>query len=539
MSKPYGFLKQEHPVYKRLKKAWKRDERRYRGADGVLNELTRFDWEKTSKHYAQRQAKATYINFGALKASALSGHLMANAPRPGAGLSFGTLGEVRPKEERRTAPSRAELVYFNVDGVGNSGSQWDPWWMAVHRWAMVTGHRWVMATTPSEAPLNRLREQQGLHPYLVHLSPLRVINWHSDERGLAWAVVTVPRRKVELRDGKLVGNDGALGYLLLVRKGETLFGPDFAGGGWWEFDADTEPTGSKGTWERTKGEIPLWPHFAERDEGTTEEPALSRPQLTELMQIAVSLMDLSSAADFDAIDAAASIQWLLGVDVPSHEAAMDVIEQGGRWVPLQAPVDGEGRVDVKDGSMGAVTSEVFQRRIEALLEMAHQHFATAASTPDASGKSKQMGFLESIGPQLSRYAYELEASQNIAIHFLELLFGGDGPKSTVLPGGEVQWQRQWDLAPLGTDVEDILRLQETAGVRSPTLTAEVLAMAVEAKGLIVDLKLLARIRAELLVAAHDAATAARQADAESAEVRDLRRSGRRAGVTDVEGADDE
>lgn len=525
MNERYAFLRQEHPIYTRTKRAWMRDERRYRGGDGVLKELTRFAWETGPEHYESRQGKATYVPFGALKAGVLTGHLMSNAPRAGAGLNFGTLGEVRPKDEKRTEPTRAELIAFNVDGLGNQGSQWETWWASVHRWAMVTGHRWIMATTPREQPANQADEAKGLHPYLWHLSPLRVPNHHTDELGLAWAVITIPVREMQLVDGKLKGNAGATGYMLVVRAGVTLFGAEFEGGGWWTFDSKCNPTGARGNWAATGGEIPLWPHFAERDEGTTEEPAMSRPQLTELMQIAVSLMDICSAADFDAIDAAASIQWLLGVDPDGHNAAMKVIQEGGRWVPLPAPVsDGPGttRVDVKDGSMGAVTSEVFQRRIDALLELARQHFQTQASSPDASGESKRMGFLEGIGPQLARYASELEASQNTGIHFLEMLFGRPGG-ALVMPTGEVQWAQQWDLSPLTADIDEMFSLQQKAGVSSPTLTASLLSLAVEQKGLIVDLNVLRTIRAELTVAAHEAADAQRQARAADAEARDLRR----------------
>lgn len=496
------FLLQKHPIYDRWKDIWLRNERRIRGGDHVLSELQQFDWElATGAHYLARQQMATYVNFPDMFATTMIGHLLRKAPRVDDGaLSFGRLGEVRTT--RSTKPTRAEMIYYNADGVGNNDSQWDNFWGNSTKWAMGTGHRWIMVETPRTpegVALTQQDELEGKRPYLVSLSPLSVPNWHFDRDGrLAWMVVAHLDRQPQVLHGKFQGNVETTRYVLLVRKGITTLGAEYASGGWWEFDSElNQVAGATGDWSRTGGVIPSFPHFYERDHGEANPsllpseavevvnnvsgfPAMSRPGLTELGNAAVSYMNLSSAADFDAWDAAISVQFLLGVDESGFNLAMAKFAKGSRFIPVPVNRETEGIPSVHDSSTGTVVADVFDKRLASKrAEVSRQAVMESdTGTTAPSGISQQAEFSGAKAPRLALMASELEQAQNAAIYFLELRWGFAEPE------GFAQWTRDFSLVDVLDSVNNFLALQKLAGVSSKTLTAKSLVLAARARDLI-------------------------------------------------------
>lgn len=482
-----AFLDSRHPIYVACEEAWERNERRIRGGEDVLDELKRFDWESRTPpageertHYEIRRDRATYINLPDMFATTTLGHLMRDAPAPGAGLDFGTLGEVR-RERDASAPTRAELIYYNADGVGNDGSQWDNFWNAALKRAMATGHRWIMVEAPREAPGNFARELDGLRPYLVEFDPGSVTNWHYDLGRLQWAVVRVStRRPIVNGRGQLSNNDAADGYLLMVRNGCSDLGTDFASGGWWLYDSKKVLLG-EGRWTNTQGEIPMFPLYYERDTGTKARPAMSRSGLTELGAIAVSYMDLLSAWQFDAWDAAMSVTFLRGVDRDGFNLAVEKMAEGSRFIPLMTEERSGHVPDIQDGSTGAVTADVFERLTNAMFAAAERvSTMEATSAPESSGASKVAGFNEEKAPRLALAASNLEQAQNTAIHFLELRWG------TGRPAGSVVWPRKFELVDLIDEIRSIFELEKVAGIHSATLGKKLMIQAVREKGLVTD-----------------------------------------------------
>lgn len=497
-----------HPLYEEREAEWLVCERRFRGGTGVLEELSRFEWERAGTtvgsakagneralqdaversiaregvvrtHYQARQSTATYVSFPHAFASMLVGHLMRRAPEADNALNFGGLGRVT-REDPLATPTRAELVYFNTDGVGNDGSQWDNFWTEVSQWSLATGHRWVMVEAPAQRPATLADEIRGQRPFLTSYSPLAVTNWlHLDGR-LQFAVLRIAIRSPRRDGDALTGNEIKEGRRLLVRRGFADLGPEYQRGGWWDFDADGAPIiGRHGEWENTQGEIPAWIHYGARD-----RDKLSRSLTFEIGQAAVAVMNLSSAADFDAWDAASSMTWLSGVDSEGWNLAMDKIREGSRFVPLKSTSVGLDKVvtpTVHDGSTGAVVAGVFDSRIASALATVRELAAREVSgAPDSSGKSKQVGFLDAKSPRLRSLASEVEASQNTALRFLELRFGVGRPSAAV------KWPREFDLAPLLDQINGFLDSQERAGARSPVLTARAVLIAAEQAGLVND-----------------------------------------------------
>lgn len=515
------FLAEKHPIYEAKKDEWIENERRLRGGREVLAELAKFEWETdTSDRYAARKAQATYINFPDMYLQAMVGHLFRQAPEVDSALQFGSLGSVRRKPGA-TQPTRAELVFYNADGAGRDGSQWNPFWARAMRWAGATGHRWIFVEASLQRPTSLLDEIRGLRPYLVHYSPLSVTNWEHSNGQLQWAIVRTSERRPRRTDKGLAGNRYDRGYLLLVRNGVTDLGDEFSAGGWWRFDSEGKPltrtqdgqdVDLKGDWSKTGGDIPLFPIFWERDQATdydqddgsqpmvaavTERagyareyrpappplPTMSRSGIQEISQVAVSYMNQSSAADFDAWDAASSTLYAVGVDVEGMKVMAQKINEGSKVVPVPRSKDPEaGDPSITDASSGAVAAEVFDKLLQRKRDEAMELAALmATSTPDSSGRSKEAGFTDTKSPRLALIATELEQAQNTAIHFLELRFG-----AIESPTGSVKWPKEFDLQPLINDIEEYMNLGVLTEVRSPTLDAKMMLQAAEEKGLISD-----------------------------------------------------
>lgn len=478
MAKKLDWLDALHPVYRDWERVWERNERRLEGGDAIKDELIIFDWETRSgepgvgvtrpgEHYEHRQEEATYINFPEMLAATLVDHVMQEAPVPGAGLNFGQLGEVRRQADRNGIPTAAELVYYNADGVGSDGSQWDNFWSGVTVRAMATGHRWLMVEAPRQSPENLEQERlQGRRPYLVEFSPLNVTNWFYRDGQLQFLVVRVHVDEPRIDETGKFASEQSIeedGYLLMVRDGFANLGPEFAGGGWWLFNSEHDLVNT-GTWDLTNGEIPAWPHFYQRYDGRRGAPALSRPGLTEVGNLAVSYMNLSSAADFDAWDAAQSILFMLGVEPTNFNIVDEKIRSGSRFIPVPVGSETERPPELKDGSMGAVAAEVFDRRLDRKLsEARHLGVFGTSISPYASGVSKEAEFQGLKAPRLSTIASELEASQNTAIRFLELRWGFRNPS------GAVRWTRDFDLVPVRDKVTRLFTIERLAMMKSPTL----------------------------------------------------------------------
>jgi hypothetical protein len=477
------FLKTEHPVYEANKVRWLTLERRLRGGHAVLDELTAFDWETGLKasHLDDRKKQALYFNFADIFVRVVGGHLMRQAPPPDSKLQFGNLGVVE-RSNRSAPPSQAELVYYNTDGVGMDGSQWNPFWSTALGKSSACGFRWVMCESPAVQPVTGQDEINGQRPYLLSLSPLSVTNWNFVDGQLEFAILRTTVRTPKLDEkGAMTGNKPVPRYLLMTRQGFEGFGIQFAGGGWWHFTAEgVQDTTSFGDWTSTGGLIPLWQLFWERDEGDEEKPEIARSGIFDLTQLAISYMNLSSAADYDAWDSAASLRFVLGASEAAFNLMASKILEGSKYVPVPSEADRPAPT-ITDSSAGAVAAEVFNSIFERKRSEARELAARESSgSPDASGASKDAGFVDIKAPILTRLASELETAQNTAIFFLEKRFGYPNPM------GYVQWPREFDLEPLIDDIEEQLQLEIRTGYHSPTLASRLMVDSARERRLIKD-----------------------------------------------------
>lgn len=471
------FLDSKHEVYEQNEDAWKREERRLFGGDAAIEELARWAEEKEN-HYELRLREASYLNFPKLHASTLAGHLGRVAPVP----DLGTLGsEIRSRKEARAQPRLAELIYYNVDGIGSDASQWPAFMNGVQERAIATGHRWVLVEMPS-ADVGRSITQAdvlaGHRPYLVEYSPLAVTNWETSHGRLDWAVVRVRTRPAGQVKWEPLPKEA--GYYLLVRQGYEGFGPAFSGGGWWLFDKDKQVV-DEGDWSKTRGEVPLVPLVAESSQGTTDWPAISRSLTMELGQISVSLMNRISERNYDAADAAKSIKYLLGADKDSFNLTVEFHEQNALIVPVIGAMTPDGKYTVPtiyDGSSGAIPAEVFTTIINSTIAEAHEIMVRQITAgEEASGTSRDKAFGEGTSPMLAGLASRRESFENTIIHFLELRAGA------VTPTGFVTWPTEFELAPLLSKIDRTIERMKSVAVRSPTLEADLVEKAAQDDGL--------------------------------------------------------
>jgi hypothetical protein len=530
----YGFLTNVHPIYRAWRNIWARNERRLAGGDEVVVELQPFQWEDlTDDHYVYRQSMATYVHFPEEFAIMMTGHLMRQAPRPQRELNFGTLGEVRTLQELAGDLTNAELVYYGADGVGNDGTQWDNFWAGASRRAMATGHRWIMVESAMGGASSRQDILDGKRPYLQEWSPLDVYDWHFDRGQLQYAIIRTNERDPRVENGAFVtSSQQEQSYYLLVKRGFEGLGAEFVGGGWWKFDPDMKPLESN-TFDMTDGQIPMFPLYYQRDARparkliqltgdpgaitppplaiggaalTLQSPAMSRPGTSELGNVAVSYMNLASAADFDAWDAGSSLTFLLGCDKEGYNLAKSKMDDGSRLIPVPTNQESGQAPQVMDSGTGAIVSAVFTARLQAKMDEAKILAAREiASVPDSSGESKKAGFGEVKAPRLALMASEVEQAQNAAIWFLEKRFGNEKPT------GGVVWTREFSLEGLHEQVDALFARETASGYKSPTLGAKAMVAAAEEDGLIENEAEKTTVEAEYKQSAGDAQKAAQKA----------------------------
>ena len=497
------YLHHVHPVYAAWANTWRRNERRLRGGPQLIRqELQPFEWEDVlGEHFQKRLGKAVYINFPLRMANGLVGTLSRQAPEPDTELRFGNLGLVNPEGGGVT---KAQLLWRNVNGPGRSAQGWNAWWDEVHRRAMATGHRWIFATAPRQAPKNATEELLGgLRPFLVDYSPTAVPDWLMVNGTLEYARVVVRERDPGLVDGKW-SSGYRLRNLLLVRKGCKRFGSEFELGGWWKFDEadklvrDPEHGDATGRWDRTGGEIPMFPFYYEPDEGSPEEPAMSRPGLTEVGQVAVSHMDLGSAGDNDAMEGGSRTLYLNGISPKNHGLVLRQEGRGSRLVGIPPDRAQEGtasRPEIHDSASvsahGAIESRQDRKVQEASLLAAEE----VTWAPESSGASKQAGFREVRSPRLALMAQQREEGQTNAINILEQLWDRDGRA----PTGSAEWARDFDLLSAIENATELFQVLRDGGATSATLVEKVLERVLSQKGYLKGLteEELDNIRAEI------------------------------------------
>lgn len=513
------------PLHRELDWLWCQNEHRYEGGHSVLDELWRFDWETApigrlsvlrdgvtvpipvtptrnaenkddwlgslntemapGEHYQRRQDSAIYVNLMEAFSTDIVGHIFQQAPAPEIGLDFGKMGIVRRLENIDT-PTRAELFYFNTDGVGVDGSQWDSYWSAQLKLAMATGLRWIYVEAPEEAPRLQRREFLGFRPYLVSFSPRQVVN-HLYVNGRAeWFIIKIASRRPKVVNGSMEGNDARDETLVLVRRGNTDLGDEYKGGGWWRYNADKAQIAT-GNWDKTDGEIPMAPLIYDR-----HDRMIGRPGLTELGNASIALMNVQSAADFDAWDSAGSVTALRGVDEKGFNLFIRKVREGNRYAPLPTNEENQTVPALTDASQGAVVADVFDKRITSILKSADRiRGAEMTSGPAVSGLAQQAGFTLGNVPRLALVAGNLETCQNSCIHWVEQRWGFKKPSGSSI------WSKKFELIKLTSSAQAVLQLETIAGIHSEELESRVILAAAKDEGFVPDNAAAATIDKEL------------------------------------------
>ncbi len=502
------FLGHTLPLYDQHLQGWYREERRHFGGDAVLEELAQWKGESAADLLV-RQATAGYMPLPKNHTLTLTGHLSGQTPMP----NFGRLGNVRERSAI-DRPSLAELLWYNVDGIGQDGSEFMPYFDAVNERAMATGYRWILVEMPSLAQLRNIRESngrrpdgqvtmedvlQGYRPYPVEYPPSAVPFWQMTNGRLDFAVIKINLPPENLVDESFEVTGGDEGFYLLVRRGFTGLGDGYAAGGWWKYDQDHTQVDT-GDWSQTLGQIPLFQFVGEPSTGTAQRPAIARSLTMELGQIAVGLMILRSARDYNIVQAAKSVNHVLGIDPEKHAQVLAQQDLGSLTVGYPPVMGPDGRViipSIWNSSAALLDSGAFESVIRASLEEAREIMVKqVTSTPDSSGRSKEAGFAEATSPLLARLAGTRQQAINTFLYFASLRFGIQQPTASV------QIPRDFTLEPLVDDIDAMLSTLKRSWLRSPTWEKELLIRSGDERGLLPeDPAVRATIEAELTASA--------------------------------------
>ena len=509
----YPFLTHKLDLYDQHLAGWHREERRLAGGDAILEELRQWKGE-SSDDFLVRQGTAGYMPLPKNHTLTLTGHLSGQTPIP----NFAEMGKVRERKDLRGTPTFAELMTYNLDGAGQDGKELGPYTDEVNERAMATGYRWTLVEMPTLQKLAEIRAARlgipredaeavtkaagdvanttvtmqdvvdGFRPYPVEWSPPIVPYWHPISGGpLDFAVAKVPIESASQVDesGNVVGDTD--GFYLMVRRGYRGLGDQWAVGGWWKIDR-VHTIVDQGRWDQTRGHIPLFKFYGEASSGTTLRPAVARSLTMELGQIAVSLMLLRSARDYNIIEAAKSVNHVLGIDPQSHGKVLTQQEAGSITVGYPPVMTQDGSIAIPsiwNSSAALMDSSAFESVITSSLNEAREIMVKqVTSTPDSSGRSKEAGFAEATSPLLARLAGSRQQWMNTLLYFMGLRFGIANPTANVtIP-------REFDLQPVVDDIDAMLSRLKRSWLRSPTWERELLLRAGDESGMLPEDKTL-------------------------------------------------
>lgn len=499
------FLDHKTDLFVKQLEAYQREERRLFGGDAVLTELALWKGEDTT-FYDFRKAQAGYMPLPKSHASTLTGHLSGQTPMP----NFGQMGKVRERKDISGPQTLAELAWYNVDGIGQDGQEMMAYFDGVQERAIATGFRWILVEQPSLAMLANIRESNGrraegpvtmqdvldgFRPYPVEYAPQMVPFYQFTNGRLDFAVVLITITPDSLVDdaGNVTGSTD--GFYLLVRRGYTGLGAQWAGGGWWKFDADHTEM-DKGNWNQTQGQVPMFRFVGEPSPGTPELPALARSLTMELGQIAVGLMNLRSARDHNLIQAGKSVNHVLGIDEEKHGIVITQQESGSITVGYPPVMGPDGRViipQIWNSSEGLVASQAFESVITASLEEAREIMVKQVTSGlDASGAKVKASFAEGTSPLLARLASTRQGGLNNFLNFYAQRLG------IVNPTANVQVPRKFDLTSTIEAIDAMLSRLKRSWLRSPTLEKYLIMRAGDEAGMLPEDKALrTKIEAEL------------------------------------------
>lgn len=493
------FLKTPDQHYLDHRDMWAREERRLFGDDEVLEELSPFVSEPTDS-IDHRKRTARYMNFPDLHTTVLSGHLRRAMPLPSMG-PF--MGPIRTRKEI-DVPTKAEVAWYNIDGLGLDGSQLPAFVDGVEKAAMATGERWVLVDMPTLEDLVAIRiglgrspddpdlrslvvtdveKANGWHPFFVHVSPLQVPRARYEKGVLKYAVMNIKLPQDRVADDAGVLQGDADGFYVFVRAGYEGIGTRFRRGGWWIFNADHQEVVSA-PWELTRGQIPLVRVIGDASQGTTLRPGVARSLTMMLGQIAIDLMNARSEQRHNARTAAVAANWLLnaGKDVHKEVAPQAAAHSILIAVPPHKNADGTFTpVTLWNSSAAALQTSVYTSIITEAIEEARELMVKqVTSTPNSSGESKKAGFEEATQPLLTRLAANLETWVTTALTFYAMRSGDPNPTATL------QMPRAFDLRRVVDDIDNMLGSLRTAGLRSDDWVIELLLKKGEELGLVTD-----------------------------------------------------
>jgi hypothetical protein len=356
-----------------------------------------------------------------------------------------------------------------------------------------------MAEMPSLATLADLREMNGrsptgpltgqdfvdgYRPIAVEYSPVVVPFFQITYGRLDFAVIKVAFPPESLVDENFNVSGSDLGSYLLVRRGFKGLGPTFAEGGWWKFDPEhTLLPDGHGLWDRTRGQIPLFPFIGEPDPGTTERPAIARSLTMELGQIAVSLMNRMSERNYNVSYAAKSINYILGIGKDEHGQVIAQQDLASITIGVPPVMYQDGRVGIPsmwNSSAAAIDATVFESIISAGFEEARELMVKQVTSGlDASGAKVMASFAEATSPLLARLAGTRQQAMNTFLYFASLLFRVQGT-----PDASVTIPRDFNLQPLVDDIDEMLSTLKRSWLRSPTWEAQLLIKSGEERNLL-------------------------------------------------------
>lgn len=470
-----SILALERGEWKDKKDAWERNEKRFQAGEDVYDDLRQFKYEEENNSaYEDRKERAVWPEFTQLVVEKFTGLLFQNWPD----VDLGALAE-------QDGGRRAEMLRANADGTGADARTLWGFWQDEMAAAMATKYRWILAEAPEAAPATLADEQNGQRPYFVSFSPVAVPYWRYERGELQCIRIEETETRLKVDAGSVTEEEAVVHYVM-TREGFEGWGdaettqmngaPDFSAGGWWKFNDEGEVierggNRMEGDWSATDGRIPVARLYYERGRRDSKRTGISN-----LGRLELNFMDQFSSLMNHAWESGSGATAFTGVSKDQWQAIKDAGTLNAKWFPVPSDNDG-GNVGVEVIN-GGEEPQAIVTALEWIMKLAMKIIARELTTsPDASGRSRQLQHLKGNSPRLANMAGNLEEAMTTAHRFLE-------SRWTQTDSFSVSWPREFDLRTVTEQAAEVFELFELVDAQAPSLFADMLTRAAREEGLL-------------------------------------------------------
>lgn len=408
----------KHPQYQRMERIYRFFEESYKGGSEYVGAKNLFKHTfEDQEGFTERKERAYYYNYCAPIVNAYNSFIYRQKIQR----DYGALAD-------------DELFQLFLDDADKQGNSYDEMVRNSSNWASVTGIRYWLIDKPEEKADTKKDEiENELYPYIVHLSPLDVLDWGLDKYGrLLW--VKVREGTGDSEDFK-AETEEVERYRVWYRDRWELYEI--------HKEANERKAVLKDEGEHPVGEVPIVQvvHFS-------EQPMTGGSLLNDIAYVNRAIYNWCSL--LDEILYRQTFSQLVMPEDPKNPISSQAL---GTARGLGFPPDARHAPHFisPDASQAEVLMDQIERAVEEIYRLATLSGGSGVEK-DASGVSKAYDFTITNNT-LSSKAINMADAETRALKIWAKWQGVDDP------GISIEYPREFDVIALSEEIENLIKIQ--------------------------------------------------------------------------------